>query len=516
MNSKPKKRSTKQIFDDLERMANSIPTPLWWLDTNGINLGLNDATCITLGGLEVRDKIVGKSHEEYYPAHVAKKLNENNKKVIESGETVEFEEEVVNVKTGQTKYYTSIRSPLRDDDGIIIGIIGTSIDITDRKEKERLTLENEIQKVKLQEKEKLINVARKVAHDMGSPLSTLIIISKLCNEIHPEKRALLVSATRTIVDISNNLLSTYRRGENFHSGGSKTHIVEEPQQPLFLFDSITQLLSEKRVEYGGRPILLETDIEDDAQFTFALMQPVQLRRALSNLINNAVDALEDNPHGIVTVRLKADDHHVTIKVQDNGKGMSQTRINDLLQRHPFTADKENGHGLGWQQVWDTIDQNNGKIAIRSTPREGTTIDMAFPRIVAPSWIAQAIHIKKSDIIIILDDDESIQGAMALRFSSYLERDPTLRLHHFTQGQDVLDLLNRFTPKEKEHVMLLIDYDLFGQEKDGISIIEASRIQRTTLITGYYTNPDVQKRIKKLDIKVLPKHLAGTIPVYMNG
>lgn len=514
MNSKPKKRSAKQIFEDLERTANSVPTPLWWLDTNGINLGLNDATCITLGGLEVRDKIVGKTHEEYYPAHVAKKLNENNRKVIESGDTVEFEEEVVNVKTGQTKYYTSIRSPLRDDDGIIIGIIGTSIDITDRKEKERLTLENEIQKVKLQEKEKLINLARKVAHDVASPLSTLNIISKMCTEIHPEKQRLMVSATRTIIDISNNLLNTYRREQNFQDGGAKILIVEEQQQPLFLFDSITQLLSEKRVEYSGRLISLETVIDDDAQFAFALMQPVQLRRALSNLINNAVDALEDNPQGTVTVQLKADDHLVTIKVQDNGKGMSQARINDLLQRHPFTADKEHGHGLGWQQLWDTIDQNQGKITIRSKLGEGTTIDMIFPRTDAPAWIAQVIHIKESDVIVILDDDESIKGAMALRFGSYLERYPTLRLHHFTQGQEVLDLLSRFTPEEKSRVMLLIDYDLFGQEKDGLDIIEASRLQRTTLITGYYTNPEVQKRIKKLDIKVLPKHLAATIPVYM--
>lgn len=310
------------------------------------------------------------------------------------------------------------------------------------------------------------------------------------------------------------MLSTYRREQNFQEGRSKALIEEELQQPLFLFDSITQLLSEKRVEYSGRPISLETVIDDEAQFAFALMQPVQLKRALSNLINNAVDALEDNPHGMVTVQLEADDHLVTIKVQDNGKGMPQARIDDLLQRHSFTADKENGHGLGWQQVWDTIDQNQGKIAIRSKLGEGTSITMSFPRVAAPNWIAQAIHINKSDVIVILDDDESVQGAIALRFTSYLERYPTLRLHHFTQGQEALDLLNGFTPEERNRVMLLIDYDLFGQEKDGLDIIKASQIQRTALVTGYYTNPEVQKRIKQVGVKVLPKHMASTIPIHV--
>ena len=111
-----KRRTTAQIFENIEEIANILPSPLYWLDTKVIILGANDVAFKLVGGWNMRDKIIGQEHHNFYPKEVAETLVNNNNKVIQRGETVEFEEVIVDITTNKTKYLLSIRSPLRDDD----------------------------------------------------------------------------------------------------------------------------------------------------------------------------------------------------------------------------------------------------------------------------------------------------------------------------------------------------------------------------------------------------------------
>jgi PAS domain S-box-containing protein len=152
------RKDASMIFESIEKIADILPAPMYWLDTKGVVLGLNDITLKMVGGASSRESIIGNGEHSFYPKDVADTLIENNKKVLELGQTIEFEEKIVNIDTKTTQYLTSIRAPLRDYDGNIIGIIGTSIDITDKKEKEQLRIEN----AKYQAKEKTQQKFKKV------------------------------------------------------------------------------------------------------------------------------------------------------------------------------------------------------------------------------------------------------------------------------------------------------------------------------------------------------------------
>jgi len=508
MNSKTRKISSTQLFEELDHIANFMPAPLYWLDTKGIVLGFNDAMANMHGELNaVRDKVIGKRHEDFYPVEVAKVLNENNRRVIETGKAIEFEEKAVNVLTGRTMYYTSIRSPWRDDDGNIIGIIGTSIDITAKKEVARLEVENKNQKIEYQQK--LITLAHTVAHDISSPLSALNMMMHACDELKESKRTVIKRATESILDIANNLLSTYRNEEQ------RATSDVEPPQPLLISDLVIQLLSEKKAQYSNHAVRFETEIANEAQFAFAQLQTSQFRRSLSNLINNAVDALANKDHDVVMVKLTADDDFVVVEIHDNGKGMSSGMIEKMLNRQSFTEGKEHGHGLGLQQVWDTLNNNQGTMTVNSTPGEGTTIQLTFPRIDAASWIAQTIHLGPGSIIVILDDEESIHGAWDTRFALYLRMHLTLNLHHFKQGQEALDFFKSLNPDDKDHVVFLSDYELLRQAKNGLQIIEESGIKNTTLVTSYYSNSQIRDKAIQLGVKILPKQMASIVPIDVN-
>jgi len=206
---------------------------------------MNDQVVLGINGLALKAmgttrEIIGKEPYAFYKPEIAEHILTHNAEVMRKETILAQEEWIEDVTTKERKCFSSIKAPLYDDEGSILGIVGTSIEITAQKEAERLRLESETQKVVLQEKEKFAQLARKVAHDINSPLSALKMMISLCNELPEDKRISLIRATESIWDIANNLL------RNFRQQKKKTTTSEvEPRQPLLVSDLLTGLLSEK-------------------------------------------------------------------------------------------------------------------------------------------------------------------------------------------------------------------------------------------------------------------------------
>jgi len=438
MSQVPEKFSATEIKNFYENIVAKLPCSVGWKDKDFKYVFCNEVTVFDLLKLSSPGEIIGKTDFELnFSFETAKALRQIDEEVVKTGKPALNIEAIFEMNDGRNVHLSTNRRPLFDSAGEVIGIIFVSVDITDQKETERREaelrkLEREHQQATLQEKEKLITLAHTVAHDISSPLSALNMMMHACDELKESKRTVIKRAIESILDIANNLLNTYRNEEQ-----RATSDVER-YQPLLISDLIIQLLSEKKVQYSNHAIRFETEITNDAQFAFAQMQSSQFRRSMSNLINNAVDALDNKSHGFIAIKLTADAEIITVAIQDNGKGMSAGMIQKMLDRQSFTEGKTNGHGLGLQQVWDTLSTNQGEISVNSTAGEGTTIQLTFPRIEAASWIAQTIHLVPNSIIVILDDEESIHGAWDTRFSSYVKLHPALNAHHFQQGQEVVE------------------------------------------------------------------------------
>lgn len=495
------------IFKALKAVASVLPTPFYWMSTQGVVLGINE---LGLKAIGTTREIIGKKPYAFYKHEIAEHILKHNAEVMHREEILSQEEWIEDITTKEKTCFSSIKAPLYNDEGNVIGIVGTSIEITAEKELELLRLENERHiRTALQEKENYAMLARKVAHDINSPVAALRMLLDQCNELPEDKRAFLRRAAESVLDIANNLLNHDRDEED--SFGAEI----EFRQFLLVSDLVCQLLSEKKVQYQQCSVKFETCIANDAQFAFINVQKTEFRRAMSNLINNAVDALENKKGGVVTIQLTVDAELVSVEIQDNGKGIPKNKIKKILERQRFTEGKANGHGLGLQQVWDMLEGNLGTMIVRSTLDQGTSLQVAFPRQVAPNWIAQKIHIFRDHTIVILDDDDSIHIAWNLRFASFLNKYPALSLHHFKQGQEALDFLASLSPKEKEHVLLLSDYELLQQDKNGLQIIESSQINEAILVTSYYSNLKVAAAACELNVKILPKQMASVIPIDMD-
>jgi signal transduction histidine kinase len=212
---------------------------------------------------------------------------------------------------------------------------------------------------------------------MQSPLAALNIMIDTCDELEAGKRSFLNTITSKINHITQSALSEYK-------GGSTKQVPLEKHQVVVCSTFLTQLIAEKKYEYIGYPNILVEQISPEAQSVCIKVQPIQLGRALSNLINNAIDALNDKVQGKVMIKLDADDVNVKIIIQDNGRGMPDTLVQKIEQRISFTSGKAQGHGLGMMQVWDMLDANNGKFIIQSKLGVGTSVELLFAKVPADS------------------------------------------------------------------------------------------------------------------------------------
>ncbi|MDR1942718.1 MAG: PAS domain-containing protein, partial [Endomicrobium sp.] len=122
--------------------------------------------------------------------------------VIKTGEQITREE-----KSLEGKHYLSVKSPLVIN-GEVEGVIGLSVDITDRKKKEEV--EN-----KLKMEKELYKLTREVAHDICSPLSELEMVKYMSlDKLAEQERKMFELSIRRIKDITNKLIERYKGGGN--------------------------------------------------------------------------------------------------------------------------------------------------------------------------------------------------------------------------------------------------------------------------------------------------------------
>ena len=108
--------------------------------------------------------------------------------------------------------------------------------------------------------------------------------------------------------------------------------------------------------------------------------PVLLREAFSNLVSNAVDAVDEEGH--VGVNASIDDGFVTVRISDNGQGISAEDKGHLFQ--PFHTTKTEGVGLGLFTAKHIIEEmHKGSLEIKSSPGEGTTAIIRLPATLPP-------------------------------------------------------------------------------------------------------------------------------------
>ena len=282
---------------------------------------------------------------------------------------------------------------------------------------------------------------------------------------------------------------------------------------------VGELLSEKRIQFREK---MGVSIEEDltkAYGYFASVNATELKRVLSNLINNSIEAFPEGA-GRVTVGIRGYKDVVQIIVSDNGKGIPALVLAKLGERgvsHGKESSGTSGSGLGVYHAKSTVEAYGGKFEIQSREGHGTMIQIQLPRAVAPDWFVEELRLKPDMSVFSVDDDSSIHGIWSERLWAIGAEKQGVSLKSYTSAQAFVDICEGLVPEARANALFLVDYEFLNQGVNGLQVIDKLGIaQQAILVTSRYDEVDIQKKCKGMGVKLIPKALAGYVPIVVSN
>lgn len=344
--------------------------------------------------------------------------------------------------------------------------------------------------------EELTKTALQVAHDIASPIAVLEVIESTISNIPDESKAIIRSAISQIRGISSTLLSKARN--EFNSGMAS-------KQMLCLL--VTQIVSEKQLQYKEK-INIHVSMPQDAYLLFAKINPLDFCRVLSNLINNAIDAIQDDNR--IALTIESANEKIFIIIKDYGKGIAEERLQHL-GRLGQSFEKSNGTGIGLNHAFNIIKEWGGEIRITSELEKGTSVILQIPLCLPPVWFVSEIMLQHNQIVAIIDDNQSIHGIWEMKLLKFQQRENiSLEVLHFCSPEELL-VWNREFAREKT-ILYVCDYEFTNSSMNGLEIIEGLGIADQSILLTSNITKEVMDQCEKNKIKLISKSVFDLIPI----
>lgn len=225
--------------------------------------------------------------------------------------------------------------------------------------------------------EAVAKMAKQVAHDIRSPLTALEMATTRLVSMPNQERGMIQDAVIRIREIANDLQSAKIQNEN-ELRFQGMPVINSELKVEHLNTIVDSIIAEKRAEFADRIGLKIENATHPADQSLALkVDPASFKRALSNIINNAVEAIARD--GRIQVSAYANGHDTVVRVSDNGKGIDPTKLSALFTSKP-TSDKIGGQGLGLLQAKQMAQRAGGILRLESKVAVGTMVEIVLPRL----------------------------------------------------------------------------------------------------------------------------------------
>ncbi len=303
------------------------------------------------------EDFIGKMPHEVFPKNMAETIRKHDNMVIDNKKDCTYNEEIP--IHGVNHYFQTLRFPLNDYKGEIIGVCTIARDITN----EMKLQEQLIQSEKLAALGKL---ASGVAHEINNPLTGILAYAEdMASEYEPESDQykdlqVIIRETLRCRNIVRNLLDFSRQDKPNFSSNNPNDIIEDA---LSLINKLPQFKDIKIIDERNPNL---PNIQADKQ---------QLTQVLLNFMLNAADAMQYKGTIIIRTNYKSEIQKCTIEVEDNGPGIPENLIDKIFE--PFFSTKGT-NGLGLAVSWGIVERHKGTIEVDTAKNGGAIFRIILP------------------------------------------------------------------------------------------------------------------------------------------
>jgi two-component system, OmpR family, response regulator VicR len=366
------------------------------------------------------------------------------------------------------------------------GIVANIRDITERKQAEEALKhlyqqERELRQQLEQEMKKRVEFTRAIAHELKTPLTSLLASSDLlASEIDTEPLQTLAKNIRQSaanLDSRINELLDLVRGE-VGMLGLKLEMVDILQLLTDVTDSMKPVASRRRQS-------LELTLPSSLPEVRA--DPARLQQIVTNLLDNALKFTP--PGGNVRLGAKKKDNSIVVEVRDTGRGISKEEQQSLFQSHQrLKGEAPEGLGLGLALCKMLVELHGGKIWVKSSVGRGSTFGFSLPLESLDMQTVEPKQPSKLWKVLIIEDDEAIVNFVRLAFKMrWHEAD----LISARLGEEGLDLVE----SEKPDLVIL---DLGLPDIDGFEVLKQIRLFSSVPIVILTVSSDEADMVRGLE------------------
>lgn len=385
----------------------------------------------------------------------------------------------------------------RDGDGKARRLVGTHIDISERKQTEEEKRRLQLQLVRAEKMETVGTLAGGVAHDLNNILGAIVGYPDLMLQEAPKGGALEASilaikdSGEKATSIVQDLLTMARRGIAITEVCNLNSIIDR-------YLGSQEFLKLKEIYHD---VQVETNLAMD--LLNLLGSPFHLSKVVMNLVHNAAEAMPKG--GVVLIStentyldkpLKGYDRiqegdYVVLTVTDTGVGIPQSDLGRIFE--PFYTKKvmgRSGTGLGMAVVWGTIKDHKGYIDVESKESKGSSFKVYFPVIrkevdTDKGVVPISEYHGKGEKILVIDDVEA-QRQIALKMLTELNYEVSV----VSSGEEAIEYL-----KNNSADLLVLDM-IMDPGIDGLEtykeIIKNKNSQKAIIASGFSETDNVRE------------------------
>ena len=253
-------------------------------------------------------------------------------------------------------------------------------------------------------------MAAGIAHDFNN---TLFVALGFCDVLlakdglRPDVRGSVEKIRTCALDAAD----TVRRLQVFARGG----VADEATSSVGLGALVEQMVDFTRHKWAdaaqrhGVSIRMCTEVASAANVR---ANPAEIREVLTNLIFNAVDAMQRS--GTITLSTGVVGERAFVAVRDEGIGMDAETQRRMFEPF-FTTKGARGCGFGLATCWSISRRLGGEITVSSAPGAGSTLTLWLPvdrRRRAPQRGSGAASVSRASVLVI-DDDREVLGTLGV-------------------------------------------------------------------------------------------------------
>lgn len=335
------------------------------------------------------------------------------------------------------------------------------------------------------------HIAEQVAHDIRSPLAAINMAIADVSALPEFMRLMIKGASGRINDIANNLLMQSKNPAIKSDCNSNT-------SPELIYVSIQQILSEKKFEYSSAPVEFQINVEPEAFTVFSNYDPAILKRIMSNLINNSIEAMLEK--STIKLNLAVNSEGIIIDLEDNGRGIPKDVLPRIMEQG-FSFGKSGGTGLGLPYAKQYLDKVGGKLTVTSKIGQGTRISISLLKAKSPAWFCESLKLKDNKAsVVLLGQDPDSHALWKQKFDSH-----RVTLLHFEETSDFLNHC-----QNNQFNLYILEFDDENHE-EGLNLIDDYCPRgKAVLVTDNFENKNLQNRCEKTGVKIIPKSLISYI------